>query len=131
MSYVQSTEQETLSQRATTLAKPLAPEDVLRGDYVTPLHTLCEVPSFYWCDGEWQRPREEPVRMQFMASEAGVPLKVKRVCLPFVVVEHPLYGGQTIDLRRSRVARLDAKYAKAAWKALKKAQRLSEAPSTR
>lgn len=114
--------------RAPTLAKTLAPEDVLRGDYVTPLHTLCEVPSFYWSGDQWQRPREEPVRMQFMAPEAGVPLKVKRVCLPFVVVEHPLYGGQMIDLRRCRLARLDRAYAKSARKAMKKAHRLGEDP---
>jgi len=110
---------------AATLAKALAPEEIHPGDYVTPLHMIAEVPSYWWCD-DWRRPREEPVRMRFTTSCDGAPLRVKSVCLPFVLLKHPAGHTTTLDLRRCQLARLDCDFAKRAWKAIRKSNRCSK-----
>ncbi len=102
-----------------TLAKALAPEEVRPGQYVTPLVEVAEVPSFYW-DDDVMLPRDEPVRIRFVSEGGGVPLKVKGVCLPFVLVKHPSGQRTAVDVRRCRLARLDRRYAAAAWRAYKK-----------
>ncbi len=106
-----------------TLAKALAPEDVRPGDYVTPLVEVAEVPSFYWDADATTLPRDEPVRIRFVPAGGGVPLRVKGVCLPFVLVKYPCGRREALDVRRCRLARLDRHYAAAAWKAYKKPRR--------
>jgi hypothetical protein len=103
-----------------TLAKALAPEDVRPGDYVTLLYTVAEVPTFWWLDEGWNVPHDEPVRIRFTTTCDGTPLRVKSVCLPFVLVKAPGGRALTLDLRRCQLARLDGDYAKEAWKSLKK-----------
>src|SRR5687767_426293 len=92
---------------AATLAKALAPEEICAGDYVTPLSMIAEVPSFWWCAEAWNLPLEEPVRMRFLATCDGVPLRVQSVCLPFVLVKRPGGHSVTNDVRRCQLARLD------------------------
>ncbi len=103
-----------------SLAKPLAPEEIRIGDFVSPLHVFYDLPSFFWCNDAATQPREQLVRLCYLPESGGVPLKVKSVCLPFVLVKRPSGGRQTLDVRKVRLARLDAKYAKAAWKLCKK-----------
>jgi hypothetical protein len=103
-----------------TLAKALAPEEVRLGDFVTPLFVIAEVPSYWWCADDWSLPRGEPVRIRFMPPCDGVPLKVKSVCLPFVLVKTPAGEQSTLDMRKCQLARLDKSHAKRAWKAYKK-----------
>ena len=103
-----------------TLAKALAPEEIRRGDFVTPLHVIAEVPSFFWCGDCWSLPHDEPVRIRFTSTSDGLPLKVESVCLPFVLVKQSTGGRMTLDLRKCQLARLDRGYAKGAWKAYKK-----------
>lgn len=103
----------------TTLAKALAPEDIHPGDYVGLLYVVYELPSFLWCTDATISPREELVRIQFVPEHGGVPLKVISVCLPYVLVKRPRGQQQTLDVRRSKLARLDANFAKIAWKALR------------
>lgn len=102
-----------------TLAKALAPEEIRTGDYVALLNVVYEVPSFFWCDDAALVPREQPVRIQFTPETGSVPLKVKSVCLPYVLVKHPDGRKFTLDVRRSKLARLGAGFAKIAWKAIK------------
>jgi hypothetical protein len=111
-----------------TLAKALAPEEVRPGDYVTPLYTVAEVPSFWWYADAWNLPPDEPVRLRFTSTCDGTPLRVKSVCLPFVLAKQPSGIAVTIDLRRCQLARLDPAYAKQAWKSLKKSQRSGTNP---
>ena len=113
------TEQKSSAAQAT-LAKALAPEDIRRGDFVTPLHVIAEVPSYFWCDDGWTMPRDELVRIRYTPTDSGLPLKVKSVCLPFVLVKHASGERITIDLRQCQLARLDRRYAKRAWKAYTK-----------
>jgi hypothetical protein len=105
---------------AITLAKPLAPEEIRIGDFVSPLHVFYDFPSFLWCSDSAIERREETVRICYLPESGGVPLKVKSVCLPFVLVKHANGTQLTLDVRKARLARLDADYAKAAWKLCKK-----------
>jgi len=105
----------------STLAKALAPEDIRRGDIVTPLDEIAELPSFFWCADATVLPYDQPVRIRFVPSGGGVPLKVKRVCLPFVLLKHPKGERRTVDVRKYRLAQLGKAYARAAWKACKRA----------
>ena len=99
------------------LAKTLAPEDIRPGDFVALLHEVAELPSFFWCGDAPLESSEQPIRMQFIPEDSGLPLRVKSICLPFVLVRQANGQRQTLDIRRSRLARLDAGYARAAWKA--------------
>jgi hypothetical protein len=103
----------------STLAKALAPEDICAGDFVAILHVVAELPSFLWCADPSTWPAREPVRIQFVPEAGGVPLRVKSVCLPFVLVKLPFGDEKSLDVRRCQLARLDRAYAKRAWKAHK------------
>ncbi len=102
-----------------TLAKALAPEEFRPGDFVTPLHMAAEVPSYYWFSECWNLPADPPVRIRFTSTSDGVPLKVKSLCLPFVLVKQASGERLTLDLRKCQLARLDRRYGKRAWKAYK------------
>lgn len=117
----QSNERSAPSQCA--VAKSLAPEEIHRGDYVAVLHVVCELPSFLWCADAATLPPNEPVRMPFTPTQAGLPLKVKSICLPFVLVKHPTGEHESLDIRQCRLARLDRGYAEAACRTLKKRRR--------
>jgi hypothetical protein len=105
--------------RGGSLAKPLAPEEIRVGDFVTPLHMFYDFPSFFWNDCAIGR-RDETVRICTIPESGGVPLKVKSICLPFVLAKYASGERQTLDVRKVRLARLDPDFAKAAWKLCKK-----------
>jgi hypothetical protein len=104
---------------STTVAAVVAGEDVACGDFVALLNTTCEVPSYMWDAGPAMLPIEELVRLRMIPSDAGVPLKVFGICLPFLYVKNS--GGQlkTLDLRRQQIVRLDRACAKEVWDELK------------
>jgi hypothetical protein len=106
-----------------TTAKVLAPEDVRAGDYVALLHVIHELPSFFWCGGMGTMRPDEPVRIPFVPNNGGVPLRVRSICLPFILVKAPTGKLRNLDVRRYRLARLDRAHARAAWKARKKGRR--------
>jgi len=106
-----------------TLAKALAPEEIRRGDFVTPLHHIAEVPSFFWFTESWTLPVDQPVRIRYTSQSDGLPLKVKSLCLPFVLVKMASGERRTLDVRTCQLARLDRGYAKRAWKSYKKAHK--------
>ncbi len=97
-----------------SLAMTLAPEDVARGDYVTPLFEITEWPSWLWCDGGVYQ-RDEPVRICHLPQGEPQVLRVLRACLPFVLVRTPAGDERALDLRKCRLARLERKYGAAAW----------------
>jgi hypothetical protein len=106
---------------AASLAKALAPEEIRRGDFVAPLYLVAEYPSWYWDDAFHSR--ETTVRVPLMPSCEPQPLKVRRVCLPFVLVKTPEGAERTLDVRRYRLARLDRTFAGAAWKAYRRVRK--------
>jgi hypothetical protein len=124
---VNSKQTEKTSQRSEgSLAKPLAPEEIRVGEYVSLLHVFYDLPSFLWCGDSALQRRDETVRICYLPETGGVPFKVKSICLPFVLVKKSDRTQQTLDVRKVRLARLDRAYAKAAWRANKK--KAAEAP---
>ncbi len=107
----------------TTLAKPIAAEDLRRGDYVALLSVVYEYPSFCWdCESQLMPP-ETPVRIRLRPHEPTCPLRIVDLCVPFVFVKEP--GGQcrTLDVRGCQLVRLDERYARRVWKALSSVKR--------
>ncbi|MEZ6063430.1 MAG: hypothetical protein R3C19_24040 [Planctomycetaceae bacterium] len=103
-----------------TAAKPTSAEDVRVGSYVTVLRSACELPSFFWGADVGAFPPELPIRYQHIPCNSGTPLKVKAVCVPFVLVRDPNGNHLTLDLRRSEVATLSDDYAKLTWQNLRR-----------
>ena len=124
-SHAKSKSARTAADQAT-LARPLAPEDVRRGDYVVLLYEIIEYPSWYWCDDATFAAREEVVRICHTPRDEPTPLKVRSACLPFVLVAQPCGRQRSLDLRRCRVARLDKRFARTAWKGCRRALKKSK-----
>lgn len=101
------------------MAKAIAPEDLRRGDYVAVTSETIEFPAFLLCGEAWNSP-DGMLRSEALPVDAGVPLKVREICLPFVMVRRPAGEYDTLDVRRCRLARLDRGFATASWKALER-----------
>ena len=110
------------AEACSALAKPLAPEDVRPGDFVAVLQVICELPSFFWAADASMVPVDQPIRIPFVPPSSGLALRVKSVCLPFVLVKSARGSQRTLDLRQCRIARLDPKYAATTWKAYKRSR---------
>lgn len=107
----------------STLARPVAADDIRRGDFVAVLNEIHEFPSFLWpCDSELT-PIHQPVRMQWRTADGGQPLKVIDFCLPFVLVKCPSGRHQSLDMRSVQLVKLSQDYARRAWKRLKKSEK--------
>ena len=105
----------------TELAKTLAAEDVRCGDMVAILDVILEFPSFLWSDDPNVLPPQEVVCVRSRSAHTGKPLKVKAICLPYILVETPKGRHKTLDLLQCRLVRLGDEYAKEAWRKLRKA----------
>ncbi len=75
-----------------------------------------EFPSFLWGNDSHMLSPEEPVCVRMRGEHTGRPLKVKAICLPYVLVKYPNGRHRTLDMRRCRFARLGDRYARKAWK---------------
>jgi hypothetical protein len=107
------------SQLEPTAAATVAGEDLACGDYVSRLNETTDFPSFLWDSCAVTLSPHELVRLKLIPSNAGHPLKVVAICLPFVYAKTP--GGEmaTIDTRRTQLVRLDRKCAKLIWRQLR------------
>lgn len=105
------------TESTTTVAATVAGEDVHCGDFITLHSATFEVPSYMW--DQAMLPPGELVRLRMIPSEAGVPLKVFGVCLPFIYAKDAKGEIKTLDLRREQVVRLDADCAESVWRAMK------------
>ena len=104
------------------IAKVLARGGCGAGDYVTLLHVVKELPSFFWCGGIGIGHPDQPVRVTLLPNKGGVPLRVRSICLPFILVKTPSGELRNLDVRRHRLARLDRGHALVAWKACKQSR---------
>lgn len=111
----------TESHSVTTVAANIAGEDIRCGDYVTVLNATYEVPSYMW--DQAMLPVAELVRLKIVPSDAGAPLKVFTVCLPFVYAKDSNGDVKTLDVRRQQIVRLNPDCAKEVWNALKEAKK--------
>jgi len=112
---------ETASRLEPTAAATVAGEDLDCGDYVSLLNETVEFPSFLWDACGTSLSPHEPVRLRLIPGNAGQPLKVVAVCLPFVYAKTPSGEMATLDVRRTQLVRLPRKCAKAVWKELQSA----------
>lgn len=106
---------------ATTVAATVVGEDIHCGDYVTCSSVTCEVPSYMW--DQAMLPTAELVRLRVIPSDAGVPLKVFAVCLPFVYAKDTCGDVKTLDVRRQQIVRLNFDCGKKVWHELKNAKK--------
>lgn len=115
----------TLHQTAcqSELAKTLAAEDIRCGDVVAVLDLIQELPSFLWTAEPSVLPPGELVRLHCRNPEAGRPLRVEAVCLPYLLVSTPAGRPKTLDVRQCRLVRLSEVYARKVWKRLRKAHK--------
>lgn len=111
---------DTETSEPATAARTIGPEDLQRGDYVSVLNEIVEVPLCCWLDPPANRPPEEPIRIRMMACDAGTPLKVQAVCLPFVFVRHADGRTESLDVRRVQLVGINRNYARCVWKEVRK-----------
>jgi hypothetical protein len=114
---------ETTTYGEPGLAALVAAEDLHRGDMVALLNETYEYPSFLWCSDSQLAPPEQPVRIPWRSPDAGLPLRVKAICLPFVFVQSPQGDYRTLDVRQCQLVRLRRDYARMVWRKLRKQQR--------
>jgi hypothetical protein len=103
-----------IAEEKTTLAKPVAAEDLRRKDFVAVLNETIEYPTFLWCGDV--SPHDEPVRIQWKSFDHGLVLRVEDLCLPFIFVRLPCGDHRTLDIRRCQLVKLDVDYAKRVWR---------------
>jgi hypothetical protein len=120
---VDSTSKIELSAAAT-----VAGEDLAGGDYVSLLNETVGFPSFLWDSCGAALSPHELVHLKVIPANAGHPLKVIAVCLPFVYAATPAGEMATIDTRRTQLVRLNRRCAKVIWKKLQSRAR-QEKPS--
>lgn len=97
----------------------LSPDDVAIGDYITITHMTYElIPPP--CGDSWNK-TIEPSRVTILHHDAGRPLKVIEVCIPFILTRDANGQHEPVDLRRCRIARLSQKYGKRLFKKQKPA----------
>ncbi len=116
---------QTTTNCETHVGRPVAPEDLRCGDFVSVLSEIGEYLSFLWCHDSQLLAPNEPVRVQWRPDDAGMPLKVKAICLPFVFAKVPTGPGRLLDVRQCRLVRLSPGYARTVWKSLKKTKKKS------
>jgi hypothetical protein len=119
---------EALSQLELRVAATIAGEDLACGDYVALLNETIDFPSFLWNASDTRLSPHELVRLKFIPANAGSPLRVIAVCLPFVYAKMPGGETMTIDTRRAQLVKLHRKSAKVVWKALSSAAKQDRSP---
>ena len=115
------TKSETRSKTAITVAARIAGEDIAKGDYVTILSEIIELPSFLWNCSSISIPIDEPVRLRYLPRSVGEPHRVVSVCLPFIYAKRPKGNLIAFDTRQQQLVRLDRDSSRSLWKQMRKA----------
>ncbi|MEO1237658.1 MAG: hypothetical protein AAFX76_12800 [Planctomycetota bacterium] len=97
-------------------ARPVAPEDLRVGDGVTVSQATTQLLATD--DPPPGDDRHRILTARYIPGDAGQPLRVEAVCLPFVLVSGPDKACRTLDLRRHHLARLDDAYTRRAFRRL-------------
>ncbi|MEM9252138.1 MAG: hypothetical protein AAGB29_07285 [Planctomycetota bacterium] len=94
------------------------PEDLRRGDVIVVTHEQFQVLRV-GCDAGYGEKDLRVDRVTCIPSwDAGRPMKVRAVCLPFVYAVTPEREGEAIDLRLQTIARLPRKAGRAVFDAM-------------
>ncbi|MCR4411389.1 MAG: hypothetical protein NUV77_03065 [Thermoguttaceae bacterium] len=107
------------SKPPATAAAVIAGEDLACGDYIALLNQTVDFPSFLWDACGATLSPHELVRLKTIPTNAGRPMRVLAICLPFVYAKTPSGKTTTIDTRRTQLVRLDRDCAKVIWKELR------------
>ena len=118
---IMNTKIKSRSEEVTTVATRIAGEDISKGDYVSVLTEIAELPSYHWNYSEVGVSPNELVRFQYIPCDAGQPYKVVAVCLPFVYTKRPSGNMVTLDTRQIQMVRLDRDSCRVVWKRMRKA----------
>ncbi len=106
--------------RQPSLARCVAGEDLELDEYIAVHSTTGEFLSHAWDRSDLSP--DQVVRVRYIPSTAGQPVKVVGICLPFVYVQDRNESTEIIDLRMTQVVRIERECAKEIWK-LSKAKR--------
>lgn len=105
-----------MSTKRVKTIRSVAPEDIRVDSFVTVTEEILELSV---CQLDQTLHRADPIRIAWRSDEAGTPLRVVDVCLPFLLVKDPVDGHRTIDLRRQRIVRLANRFGRAAYARLR------------
>lgn len=106
----------------TLTTRQIAPDDMKIGDYVAITHEYCEFIDRYASERHQQLTLQR-VETLYEDEDAGTPLLVMRICLPFVLVRKPDKQYVSVDIRRFKLVKLDDHYALDAIRFIKKASK--------
>ncbi len=99
-------------------SRTIAPEDIRASMYVAIASVLDE-----WVVTQHDAPAGSPhavvARVRLLPLGELEPLKVKAVCLPFVLVTSPIRGARMLDVRQHELVALPDEFAQQAKRALK------------
>ncbi|MEM1444917.1 MAG: hypothetical protein AAGF84_02585 [Planctomycetota bacterium] len=101
---------------AVRAARTVALEDLRPGDFVAVRQADAQLYPFE--TGYGIEPPRHADLLAFIPEEAGLPRKVVSVGPPFLLVKKPSGHHDTIDVRLTRLLRLDQAYAKEAFEKL-------------
>ncbi|MCA9278572.1 MAG: hypothetical protein H6815_07925 [Phycisphaeraceae bacterium] len=99
------------------LARRVAPEDIVPGMYAAVMSVRHQYIA-WWRLTEHSVDPLEVETYSFIPCNAGEPVRVREVCLPFVCVSCVDGEHRTLDVRLVQLARLDPAYGKNAMKRL-------------
>lgn len=107
-----------MSNQETIIAQRLAPEDIRPWTFVAVVSIIDEwvLPAFNCAGGD---PRAVVARVRLLPTIDIEPLKVKAVCLPFVLVSTPNDGAKMLDVRQHELVALPEAFARKAMKSLR------------
>ncbi len=94
-------------------AHPVAAEDLRIGDFITVVEVDMQYMPFS-CDDAFDPPRRA-ARLAYLPDNAGWPLKVVTIGLPFVLVRWPSGRHGVVDLRTDRIVRLASTFGNKAF----------------
>lgn len=103
----------------TLITRQIAPDDIKVGDYVAITHQQIQCIDYYASEYKHEMTLAR-LQLIYNDDDAGIPLLVMRLCLPFVLVRKPDKKYQMVDIRRFRLVKLDDQYALDAIRFLKK-----------
>lgn len=107
------------------------PEDLSVGDHIVLSEVSYQYATFNWCGADMSiRSPEEPIEITYYPSwDKHEPMKVKAVCLPFVLCKTVEKKHCVLDLRQVKVARVDDNFATSVKNAAKSDAKAAKAGS--
>ena len=107
------------------MARPVAPEDIQPGEFVSVLHVVWECPPL-----PWDRPdgSGKPLRVLMLPRNDCAPMQVIDICLPQLLVKTAHGKRRLIDVRKYRLARVPEPFGRRVFEEIE-AQRKAEKES--